>query len=547
MWCYRLLSHPQKRKMLSEPCFGWVFYLFSFFSSWQMCLHNLSYISTDLNTVLGSVLFSHTVLGGFYSLWVGKGSRCVANFVLKYTQIILLLVTLYEFNLLFDIQYSRMLHTNTFGYGLILLAGIISLFGLAMLGERGLQSQPFQPFILLTFVWATMFMTSSKNLLTMFIAFEIMFFPSAYYVYKVGYTKPSTKSIVYLAVWTYVGSFLCLCGFAYMFAKAGTLELELLRTFTWSPIEKFYLGFLLLIGFGVKIPLWPFYYWLIKVHVDSPTGFSIFLSGFLVKTALYCLLHIFFLFNSQMLTLVTISWTMFGFLDASLRMWETVDIKKLVALATVQEMNAIFLLSIIFRNTSSPTVLCFIVLHGLLSTLLFLLVDYVYKIVGTRQATQAAGVVEFSPKTASGVWLALLTFRGLPVFAKFFVETELIAALVESVTGFLALVFLIATFVAVISFFRVWFSILYGVVKTKNSRGVYSGNIYLLVVAIALISGSVVLLLLYVSVFFIIKNCYEHPQLFGVYESRRKLTTLNFYISGFNLRYGKSFLLTKYL
>lgn len=42
----------------------------------------------------------------------------------------------------------------------------------------------------------------------------------------------------------------------------------------------------ILIGLGVKIPIWPFHFWLTKTHVEAPTYFSIYLSGFLVKTAI---------------------------------------------------------------------------------------------------------------------------------------------------------------------------------------------------------------------------------------------------------------------
>jgi formate hydrogenlyase subunit 3/multisubunit Na+/H+ antiporter MnhD subunit len=42
-----------------------------------------------------------------------------------------------------------------------------------------------------------------------------------------------------------------------------------------------------LTGFGVKLPIWPFYGWLPKAHVEASTNFSIFLSGVLVKFAFF--------------------------------------------------------------------------------------------------------------------------------------------------------------------------------------------------------------------------------------------------------------------
>lgn len=39
----------------------------------------------------------------------------------------------------------------------------------------------------------------------------------------------------------------------------------------------------MVLGFSVKVPLWPFSSWLLKAHVEASTEFSILLSGYLVK------------------------------------------------------------------------------------------------------------------------------------------------------------------------------------------------------------------------------------------------------------------------
>jgi len=67
----------------------------------------------------------------------------------------------------------------------------------------------------------------------------------------------------------------------YSFTKAQ-LALQ-----SWEDSELFLISILFFIGFGVKIPIWPFHYWLTRVHVEASTGFSIFLSGFLVKAAVF--------------------------------------------------------------------------------------------------------------------------------------------------------------------------------------------------------------------------------------------------------------------
>lgn len=78
----------------------------------------------------------------------------------------------------------------------------------------------------------------------------------------------------------------------------NTLNYIYLQKQTISKFESQVIFIIFLLGFGIKIPLAPFHHWLLKVHVESPTAFSIFLSGFLVKSALYCLFILLSLFNN---------------------------------------------------------------------------------------------------------------------------------------------------------------------------------------------------------------------------------------------------------
>lgn len=88
-------------------------------------------------------------------------------------------------------------------------------------------------------------------------------------------------------VWTQAGSTLVLAVIIYLI-KINNVnyfsQLISLGNYT-NYIEK--LKLVLFIGFGFKIPVWPLYYWLTKTHVEATGAFSMYLSGFLVKTALY--------------------------------------------------------------------------------------------------------------------------------------------------------------------------------------------------------------------------------------------------------------------
>ena len=68
-----------------------------------------------------------------------------------------------------------------------------------------------------------------------------------------------------------------------------------------------------------------------------------YLSGFLVKTALYGYYKIINIFGGELNSILLSTVCIVGIVDSSMKMWGQTDLKKLVAYGTVQEMNIIYL------------------------------------------------------------------------------------------------------------------------------------------------------------------------------------------------------------
>lgn len=69
-----------------------------------------------------------------------------------------------------------------------------------------------------------------------------------------------------------------------------------------------------------------------------------YLSGFLVKTALYGFYKYTSILGIGINTTLFVVIASIGIVDASIKMFSQVDLKKLVAFCTVQEMNMIYLM-----------------------------------------------------------------------------------------------------------------------------------------------------------------------------------------------------------
>lgn len=358
--------------------------------------------------------------------------------------------------LIYKIDYQQY-----FGDTLILLVILITFFSWWFLSERYIFKNKFLVFYLLVFFFCTVNMVSTIHLILMFIFFEFIFFPSIFFAYQLSYSKKAEKTIEYLVLWTLAGAVIAFAGFGLLFYLTGTTNFISTLSYNFSISELLGLFILFFLGFGVKIPLWPFYYWLTKVHVEAPTGFSMFLSGFLVKTAFFCFSQLFYFLYFDISFNLAISLILWGVCDASSRMWSLLDIKRLIALATVQEMNMIMVFLFLLSNTNYTILNSFLLIHGLLSVFFFFLVDMVYKQAQTRNLTILGGLSVSSFKLLTFIWVAILIYRGFPIFSKFFIEWELVTVLLQNLLSFGFLLMLFFSMLGAGSFFKHWTSASY--------------------------------------------------------------------------------------
>ena len=230
-----------------------------------------------------------------------------------------------------------------FGFVFILLAYIVGLLSFLALDTRLFNKNIKYIFVCNFLIIVIHLFTIVNDLLLLFLFYESMLIPSFLFVYFVSPYRRGVQASIYFLIWTQIGSLLVLTSIVYMYYTIGNTSFESLRNFNFTYNECWFLFLLLFLGFGFKVPIWPFQFWLTKTHVEAPAGFSIFLSGFLVKTAVYGFYKISNEFGSEIDTSFFSVFCIMGVLDASLKMWGQLDLKKLVAYGTVQEMNLIYI------------------------------------------------------------------------------------------------------------------------------------------------------------------------------------------------------------
>lgn len=363
---------------------------------------------------------------------------------------------------------SGTLSLDLFGIALIMLAYIVGFLSLFNFNDKIFWYNTKQALLFNYFIIIVIMFACADDVYLFFVLYELLLLPSFILVY---YNSPNKKGVgasLYFLIWTQLGSLLVFLVIMYMVNVSGLTTIAQLRCYDFAPDEVFYMKLLLFLGFGFKIPIWPFHYWLTKTHVEAPGSFSMYLSGFLVKTALFGLYKFYLALNFPSNNIFPIIIASVGVIDASLKMWTQVDLKKLVAFCTIQEMN---LIVICFLFGYSPIVsvgVIFCFMHALLSSLMFFLVDCIQRRFQSRQTAEVVGIIHTSPNLGISIIFMVLMYLAIPGTLKFSCEFMLFGFIADISFLLFFSILLAASTVAPIAFAKIWYSCVFGAPNKKS-------------------------------------------------------------------------------
>ena len=189
-----------------------------------------------------------------------------------------------------------------------------------------------------------------------------------------------------------------------------------------------FLGFL--IGFGVKMPIFPIHGWLPLAHVEAPSPISILLSGILLKMGAYGLIRSAYMLPEAIVSLQTplMILALFSLLYGGLLAWRQSDLKGMIAYSSISHMG-IVLLGIATLNIYGITgALVQMVAHGLVAGALFLLIGLLYERTHTREISDYSSLVKVTPRFAFFTSLAFIAAVGVPGTAGFIAELHIFIA-----------------------------------------------------------------------------------------------------------------------
>jgi len=280
----------------------------------------------------------------------------------------------------------------------------------------------------------------ATNLLEFYLFWELMLVPSYFLIAQWG-SKPKSVTIAFkYFIFTHVGAVCIILGIAGVWALSSPHTLNMASAISPAiPVIDLsaamanpvlfnlvkVLVVLFLLGFAVKMAIFPIHTWLPDAHAEAPTPISVILSGVMIETAAYAIVRIlmtfmydaFAAFSTIIMAFGVITMIYGGIMALAQR-----DSKRLFAYSSISQMGYIFfgLGSAVLYGVTGATFHIFT--HALGKGLLFMTAGALMLQVGHergRDLTAMGGLARRMPWTATTALIAGLSIAGTPPLAGF--------------------------------------------------------------------------------------------------------------------------------
>lgn len=288
----------------------------------------------------------------------------------------------------------------------------------------------------------------AEDLVLFFVFFEVVLLPMYFMIGVWGGPDRKYASFKFF-IYTMFGSALMLVSFLalYFLAKDPTTG-ELAQTFDMRALpgltgdiakgtQVLIFGGLF-VGFGIKVPMFPFHTWLPDAHTQAPTQGSVILAAVLLKLGTYGFVRI----AINILPDAAKSWApvigilaAIGIIYGALGCLAQTDMKRLIAFSSVAHMGYVMLgISTLTRHGINAAMFG-MVAHGLITGMLFFVAGSVKERYHTLEIARLGGLLQQAPKLGWIFGFATMASLGLPGLAGFWGEFPAILAAYNPADG----------------------------------------------------------------------------------------------------------------
>jgi NADH-quinone oxidoreductase subunit M len=244
-------------------------------------------------------------------------------------------------------------------------------------------------------------------------------------------------------IYTFFGSIFMLLGLIYLHVQTGDFSLASFAQVHLSAREQAWLFFAFLLGFAIKVPMWPVHTWLPDAHVEAPTGGSVILAAIMLKVGGYGFIRFSLPITpdaAQEYAWVVIAMSLIAIIYIGYVALVQEDMKKLIAYSSIAHMGfvtlGVFIALALVRVNGNPAgarlgiqgAMVQMISHGFVSGAMFSCIGVMYDRLHTRMIKDYGGIANVMPWFAAFMVLFAMANCGLPGTSGFVGEFMVILA-----------------------------------------------------------------------------------------------------------------------
>ena len=307
-------------------------------------------------------------------------------------------------------------------------------------------------------------MTTTGDAFNLFVLLEISSL-SSYTLISLGRDRRAlTASFQYLIMGT-IGATFILIGVGLLYALTGTLNMAdlAMRISSIGESRTLQAAFtFLLVGFGLKLAMFPLHLWLPNAYAYAPSAVSAFIGATATKVAIYALLRFLFtIFGVEFsFEAMQVHWLLMPLAVMSIMFASIVAVfqdgmKKLLAYSSVAQIGYMLLGISLANATGLTATLLHLFNHALMKGGLFLILGAIAYTISSTRIDDVRGLGKAMPLTMAAFVVGALSLIGVPLTVGFISKWYLILATLEKGYWPLTVIILISSLIAVVYMWRV--------------------------------------------------------------------------------------------
>lgn len=339
------------------------------------------------------------------------------------------------------------------------MGAAVALYALSEIGEERLKRFFFPLYLILMFGVNGAFLTG--DLFNLYVWFEIMLIASFVLMSMGGKRGELEGGLKYVCL-NLLSSVLFLSAAGIIYGKTGTLNMaDIAQKLIEAPDSNWVISssMLLLVSFGLKAGIFPFFFWLPASYHTPPSAVSAIFAGLLTKVGVYALFRAYTLMFApifvevQPIIMVLAVLTMItGVFGAASHF----DMRRILSFHIVSQIGYMILGLALMTPLAIAAGIFYLVHHIIVKTNLFLVSGVVIRMKGSCDLAKVGGLCKSAPWLAALFFIPAFSLGGIPPLSGFWAKFAVVKAGLEIESWWAVTAALLVGVLTLYSMTKIW-------------------------------------------------------------------------------------------